>query len=88
MVSTLEARYAKAGMCLSGNKRNKTDNLAISILDTESTMHKSWAVSVRGPKSTLWRSWDDSTLDKGDTVLKIPCPFAWGTGQGRRGDHG
>ena len=49
MISALEVLYAKAGICLSGNKGNKTENLAISILDIESTMHKTWAF-LWGPK--------------------------------------
>lgn len=49
MISALEVLYAKAGICLSGNKGNKTENLTISILDIESTMHKTW-VFLWGPK--------------------------------------
>lgn len=74
MISTLEVLYAKAGICRSGNKGNKTENPAISILDIETTTHKTWAFLWGGPKTTLRRNWDDSTLDKGDMVLKIHLP--------------
>ena len=77
MISTLNGLYAKAGIYLSGNKGNKRENLAISILFKKVQCTKP-GYFCGEPKATLRRSWDDATLDKGDTVLKIPLPGEYG----------